>query len=99
MSTVKRILEMARADCELNWWHSDGTNLMPPKGKVCAGTALQIAGGVLNVSEEIIQNAYDSFRRQLPGGVHASIPIWNDEPGRTLAEVLAMYDQAIESIS
>lgn len=66
MSTVKRILEMARADCELNWWHSDGTNLMPPKGKVCAGTALQIAGGVLNVSEEIIQNAYDSFRRQLP---------------------------------
>lgn len=29
---------------------------------------------------------------------YQSVPNWNDQPGRTKAEVLALYDRAIESV-
>ena len=59
------------------------------QGKMCAAEAIH---SFLVTDQWSAETAYKRLRDQCDG----SIPDWNDTPGRTLAEVHAAFDKAIE---
>lgn len=83
MSTTTEVLRKAKSliPDEAHWWRGDGDI---PEGMHCAGTALKACG-----ADEYASRLFASAI-----GFHV-IPFWNDEPGRTLAEVHAAFDLAI----
>lgn len=62
------------------------------KGRACASAALgrglkvSEVGGLAHIKAHLLLRRVTSDR----------IPLWNDTPGRTLAEVLSAFDRAIE---
>lgn len=74
-----------------NWCRGTGM-MMTANGTIahCAANALAQVGG------ETVYDANHLFSRAIPNGKrYAGIPEWNDEFGRTHAEVLAAFDAAI----
>lgn len=75
----------------LGWVQGDAAVFAVENTSCCAATAL----GPLGYDDYgEISTACRFFERTL-GLAEGSIAAWNDEPGRTLEEVLAAYDKAI----
>lgn len=72
----------------------------PPEGcPVCLLGALDVGSGMPPGSTSLTLGAERVLAAVLEErGVHLSIGPWNDEPGRTLDEVYALLDQAIERV-
>lgn len=75
------------------WLDDDGDTIAKAKEKgcrACAMGALYIAAGEENYPEEIV-----NYFRQVTGEWH--IPMWNDKPERTQAEVVDALKEAAKA--
>lgn len=97
MHAVVQCLTEARARVERRWIQGAGTDY---QGGVCTAAAVETVyaehewdGDVRLVALLLIE---DAIRRRHGGWlVHPTIPMWNDSPERTKAQVLAVFDEAI----
>jgi sugar phosphate isomerase/epimerase len=68
------------------------------RGNVCALGAIETARGVPKLPRRnttiIMGDAVDALERALPAG-YRSVPVFNDDPHTTKADVLALFDRAI----
>lgn len=95
--TPSEILRQGKANIIGRGW-CQGDELAihgPPDGPCCAATAMNVAGGCdhwrqIDDAIELLKDAVGVNRR-------VGIATWNDAPGRTVEEVLAAYDRAIEA--
>jgi hypothetical protein len=91
------VLVAARAEVEAGWckgWTVDH------RGNVCAFGAVETALGVSKARrrnvEIIMGNPSDALWTALPAG-YATVPRFNDDPHTTKADVLALFDRAINA--
>ena len=62
-----------------------------------SGVAAWCIGGALNEAcPKFRGSAHAALRKAIGLGKHDDVAVWNDERGRTHAEVLAAFDRAIE---
>jgi hypothetical protein len=98
--TMLEDLEAARAKVAQGW--CQGVHARDKNGikvlsvsdlatRWCAAGALLAVGATSEASELLLKTIGDP--------PHGSIPIWNDVPERSQADVLAAFDQAIASLS
>lgn len=97
------ILKRARALVERGW--CQGTYSRDERGVAslsksqdcswCSVGALDTAAG--SDSDKYLA-AYDELATAITPGGDVGVVKWNDAPGRTQAEVLAMFDRAIASL-
>lgn len=94
--TASEILRQGKANIIARGW-CQGDELAihgPSGGPCCAATALSTSGWgdwqQVDDALEFIKDAVGVDRR-------VDIATWNDAPGRTVEEVLAAYDRAIEA--
>jgi len=95
---VVQVLVRARELVEKGWIQGMAQNTLG--NKVCAQWAIDKANHELGfpsgfgmVAQTILLNTIQSGY----GKIYPAIPVWNDQPGRTKAEVLAIYDKAIST--
>jgi hypothetical protein len=77
------------------WW--DGSAGAQKKATICASTAISVTvAGDVTLTEAVRARGYlqRAIGRDAEDGPEV-IYTWNDTPGRTLSEVLAKYDIAI----
>ena len=87
-SPVTRMLMDGKQRLQLGWCR--GT--MRQRGSACMIGSLEVADFEVFVeAEKILLQAINSF-----GHSYRSVPEFNDDPGRTQQQVLAVYDKAIE---
>lgn len=99
LSTVE-VLRGAKAVIERNGWHQgDYADRRPEfRGKpprecpVCLLGAINVASGGDPDDDSEVTEA----ERLLKQCMKQYVPTWNDAPGRTVAEVYALLDEAIE---
>jgi hypothetical protein len=90
-SPVVESLKRARALVERGWCQNSSED---DKHNVCPSYAVQIATAD---RVEVYSRGVNLARLAMVKAIGwANIPAWNDHPGRTKAEVLAMFDRAIE---
>ena len=65
-----------------------------PGGPLCAAGALGVAGAHLGLSRPDMEAAVSQFARALGGSEVVDIHSWNDEPGRSAAEVAEALERA-----
>ena len=83
-------LKRARAMIEDRWCPQGGSD---DKGGVCAIVAL---GAGVGPENGLFEYGRHALHAAIPLPLTASIPEWNDTPGRTQAEVISAFDRAIE---
>ena len=97
---VRKALEDARALVKKGWAQDYnamalGSAVCDPRSKAaarwCANGALVAATG--DADSPICSMAYDVLRAAAE--TDGSLSAWNDAPGRTQAEVLALFDKAL----
>ena len=82
------VLRQARNEImERGWSQGD---YIASDGSVCAMGAIDIQWDHKNGA--VLDRASTAFREAT--GIDCFIPIWNDTPGRTIHEVLDMFDKA-----
>jgi hypothetical protein len=87
---VLELLRGARERVAKGWWQHD---FFGPHGEVCAVGALL---GTVTISDPMFFAATETLDRCLPRVWRGRpIPDFNDAPGRTQAEVVALFDRAI----
>ncbi len=95
MSLVRDILVTARAKVAHGWCQGQRWKTVDGRTCFCALGAIEQAlsqqGGPWELKYPVVQ----ALRDQIVGGVVD----WNDETGRTQAEVLSVFDRAIEATS
>lgn len=114
MKTATEILTEARALlAQGNWYQGEFSN--PDHTCFCASGAISFcsltdpADLMLELEDDEdffdarlshpgASKAYHTLRKSLPPDAK-SIPEWNDDPNRTLPEVLNLFDTAIERLS
>lgn len=103
MTTVTKLKE-ARALIERGWCQgadamtASGRSVFPEHGgaeRWCAGGACAAAAKDREIERPIFRTMLDSLLRAIPEHRPMTVSFWNDEPGRTQAEVLALFDRAI----
>ena len=81
------LLIAARERVERGWSHGSGRS----RDGVCSIVALSDAADDLGLGLEVFLDAH----MLLAGVVGGCVSDWNDAPGRTKGEVLAVFDRAI----
>lgn len=95
MSNVVQVLKDARRLVAENWGQGNGLN--DPKGCHCIYTAVyDVSGGV---DSRFRSPALRTLCRSANLPPDGEIWDWNDAPGRTQSEVLALFDKAIASLA
>jgi len=90
VTTTLQILESAREKIAGGWCQG----YFMKEGKYCAVGAINRSGyGVSNVEG---CDPYSLLRKAIALPMFTRITLWNDTPGRTQAEVVAVFDKAIE---
>lgn len=88
---TSQILRLARQEIEIRGW-TQGTREDPVTGAVCLGGALfQVYFN--GASQDEVGAACDVLKEACLPWIHPTC--WNDAPGRTKADVLALLDRAI----
>ena len=90
MKEVRDALREAKELVADNW--GQGKGFCPPRGGHCVLTALGKAAGPCSLTFE----AADRLLVDITGSDFMGE--WNDKPGRTQAEVVALFDKAILSL-
>lgn len=101
-ATVPEVLARAADIIQQRGWHQ-GWFIDRDTGAVCCVGAIRIAGGLTATpiydrdaaAHDLVLNA----RSRMFGHLKRSVSVWNDEPGRTQAEVVAALRAAAEQVT
>jgi hypothetical protein len=89
------VLAAARGALTVPGWWWDGSAGAPKTATICASTAIseqvEVSSAVARSARGYLQRAIGRDAEDGPEVIYT----WNDTPGRTLDEVLAKYDIAI----
>jgi hypothetical protein len=94
---TRQVLAAAKGLVANRWGQGDGRT--PPSelygpGVVCLVTALSRATGSNSADYRPAAEALAAVLGIDPGALH----VWNDAPGRTQAEVVALFDRALTGV-
>lgn len=103
MNTTKEILEKAKAELQKNGWISYGNEKNSTQGpnRKCVTQAFYWAATQLDIKDEIgIDETYKKARAHFEqvNGIRVGYTVgWNDNSARTIHDVYAAIDKAIET--